>query len=398
MANQGRNRPFGAFNPFANDRLNRNPPIQPQPEQAPTYGPNPFNRANRPTRPAGINPPFVFNQEPREPRWDLRRDGQWGLNINPQRPNRVTAYNADQEYVRFQAHALGLPQAPPQGPGVAPPPVNDAVPPPPPQPAQPAQPVPQGPGLAPPPAPPAQPAPEGDAQPGQNQGPPPVIPLGRHGNAGTGRELSVPPLIAIHNLGRDLLGYMRTVVAAIAGSIGAVTVAVIEVGGPLLHFATRWAIFLFFAAFAIWASIPTVLRVLVAVHKTVAVLLAALLELLAWALDVRIKWPRSALVSYTLRPEYTSRAVTGMAFLEPGVCPVGGSIRGPPYGATALSSADITMFTLPFPLSLPQVSTVCTILWSLLVAVVSTAIWALGAALAIDLHIFPAEDEGDRDE
>lgn len=224
-----------------------------------------------------------------------------------------------------------------------------------------------------------------------------MIRLGRNGTAGTGRELNVPPLIAIYNVGRDLLGYVRTVVAAIAGFIDAVVVGVMEVGGPLVHFATMWAVFLFFAAVAVWASIPTVLRVLVAVHKTFAVLLAALLELLAWALDVRIKWPRSALVSYTLRPEYTSRAVTGMAFLEPGVCPVGDGIRGPPYGATALSSADFTMFTLPFPLSLPAVRTVGTIVWSLLVAVVSTALWALGAALAIDLDITNSEEEGDLD-
>ncbi|KAI7774679.1 hypothetical protein LA080_007986 [Diaporthe eres] len=340
MANPGRNRPFGAFNPFANDRLNQNPQVPRQPEQGPTYGPNPFNRAdraNRPNRPARINPPFVFNQQPREPRWDLRRDGQWNINAQ-QRPNRATAYDADQEYVRFQARALGLPQAPPQEPDVAPPPVNGAPPPPPPaqpaqpaRPARPARPVPlapqprRGPGVVPsppappPPPPPAAPAPEGGEQPNQNQRvDPPVILLGRNGNAGTGRELAVPPLIAIYNLGQDLLGHVRAVAAAVEGFINAVMLAVMEMAGPLVHFATRWAIFLFFAALAFWTSIPTILRVLVAVHRAFAMFLVALLEVLAWAFNVSIKWPRAAVVGYTLRPEYMSRAVTGMAFLEPG--------------------------------------------------------------------------------
>ncbi|KAG6360642.1 hypothetical protein INS49_011707 [Diaporthe citri] len=301
MANPGQNRPFGNFNPFANDRLNNNPPIPPQPEQAPTYGPNPFNRANRANRanrPAGINPPFVFNQQPREPRWNLRRDGQWGLNINVQRrPNRATAYEADQDqhsqrhrhnqYHRHHRCREDLASSPPTG--------NGAVPP-----------------------PPAAPAPAGREQPGQNQGAErPVILLGRNGNAGTARELNVPPLIAIYNLGGDLLGYVRSVVAAVAGFINAVVLAVVEVAGPLVQLATRWAIFLFLAALAVWTSLPTVLRAL-AVHRAFAVFLVALLEVLAWAFDVSIKWPRAALVSYTLRPEYMSRAVTGMAFLEPG--------------------------------------------------------------------------------
>lgn len=218
-----------------------------------------------------------------------------------------------------------------------------------------------------------------------------MILLGRRGNAGTGRELNVPPLVAIHNLGRELRGSVRAVAAAVEGFVNAALLAVVEVSGPLVHFATRWGIFLSLAALAFWASIPTILRVLVAVHSAVAEFLVALLEVLAWVFGVSIKWPRAALVSYTLRPEVTSRAVTGMAFLEPGVCPVGGGIRGPPYGATALSSAD--MFALPFPLSLPPIRTVWTILWSLLIALVSAVLWALGAAFAIDMEIYPSEDD-----
>lgn len=219
---------------------------------------------------------------------------------------------------------------------------------------------------------------------------PPVIPLGRRGNAGTGRDLDVPPLIAIRNLGRELLGYMHTVAAAIEGSVDAVLVAVVEVAGPLGHFASQWVAFLFF----VWASLPTVARGLVAVHRTVVVWLVTLLEVLAWAFGVNIKWPRSAIVGYTLRPEYISRAVTGMAFLEPGVHPVGHGIRGPPYGATALSDVDINMFnTLPYPLSLPPIRMAWTISWGLLVALVCTVISAAAAALAIDLEIFPSEDD-----
>lgn len=216
-----------------------------------------------------------------------------------------------------------------------------------------------------------------------------MILLGRNGNAGTGRELNVPPLIAIYNLGRDLLGHVRAAVAAVTGFTNAVVLAVMEVAGPLAHFAAQWALFLFLAAIAFWTCIPTILRVLVAVHRAFAAFLVALLEVFAWAFNVSIKWPRATLVSYTLRPEYMSRAVTGMAFLEPGVCPVGDGIRGPPYGATALSSADINMSTLPFPLSLPTIRTVWTILWGLLTALVSAVIWALGAALAIDLGTAP---------
>lgn len=224
-----------------------------------------------------------------------------------------------------------------------------------------------------------------------------MIRLGRRGNAGTGREVSVPPLIAIYNLGRYLLGYVRAAVEAVEGVIHSIMLTVIEVAGPLVNFAAQWAIFFFFAAIAVWASMPTVLRVLIAVHKTIAALLVALLEVLAWVFGVSISWPKQALLGYTLRPEYTSRAVTGMAFLGEGVCPVEGGLQGPPYGATALSSADIT-FTLPFPLSLPPVRTVWTIFWSLLIALVSAALWALGAALAIDLEIFPSEeDEGDQE-
>lgn len=221
-----------------------------------------------------------------------------------------------------------------------------------------------------------------------------MILLGRNGNAGTGRELTVPPLIAIYNLGQDLHGHVHTVVAAVEGFVNAVLAAVVDLAGPLVHFATRWAVFLFFAAFALWASIPTILRVLVAVHRAFAMFLVALLEALAWAFNVSIKWPRANVVGYTLRPEYMSRAVTGMAFLEPVVCPVGDGIRGPPYGATALFSAD-TMFTWPFPLSLPPIRTVWTIFWSLywslLIAIVSAVLWVLGAALAMDLRLFPSE-------
>lgn len=221
-----------------------------------------------------------------------------------------------------------------------------------------------------------------------------MIPLGRNGNAGTGRDLDVPPLIAIRNLGRELLGYLHTVAAAVEGSVDAVLVAVVEVAGPLGHFASQWAAFLFFAGVAVWASLPTVARGLVAVHRTVVVWLVTLLEVLAWAFGVDIKWPRSVIVGYTLRPEYISRAVTGMAFLEPGVCPVGYGIRGPPYGATALSDVDINMFnTLPYPLSLPPIRMAWTISWGLLVALVCTVISAAAAALAIDLEIFPSEDD-----
>lgn len=350
MATPGRNRPFGAFNPFADN------------------APNPFNRANRPT---GTNP--------------------------QRRPHRATPHEADQEYARFQARAFGLPQAQPQEPA-APQPANGVIPPvPPAQPPQPgpaAPPAPRGPGAVPPPgngAPQAPPAPAQAAN-------PPVILLGRNGNAGTGRELDVPPLIAIRNLGQELLGYVRTVAVAVEGSVSAVLVAVIGVAGPLLHFATQWAAFLFFAGVAVWASLPTVARALVAVHRTVVVWLATLLEVLAWALGVSIKWPRSALVSYTLRPEYISRAVTGMDFLEPGVCPAGGGIRGPPYGATALSDADMNMFAMPFPLSLPPIRMAWTVSWGLLVALVCTVIWAAAAALAIDLEIFPSEDDNGRNE
>lgn len=86
--------------------------------------------------------------------------------------------------------------------------------------------------------------------------------------------------------------------------------------------------------------------------RCVAVLLASLLEALDWAFGLNIQWPRGSLISYMLRPEYTSRAVTGMAYtLEPGVCPIGDGIRGPPYGSSALSSTD---FMLPFPSACPQ--------------------------------------------
>lgn len=385
MANPVLDRLFGAFNPLANDRPNGNPAIPPQPQQPPTFGPNPFNRPNRP---AGANPPFVFNPQPREPpRWNLRRDGQWGLNVNPARqPNRVAAYDADEEYVRFQARAFGVPQEPPQeppqGPGVAPQPVNGAAPPPPPPAPAPAPPPPQ--------APPAQ---EGGAQPVQNQAAgPPVILLGRRGNAGTGREVEVAPMVALQNLGRDLLSYLSAAAVAVVGFISTALLAVYEVARPLTHFAARWAIFFILAAVTTWASMPTVLRVLLTVHRAVAVLLSTLVEVLIWAFNLNVRWPRAgSLVGYTLRPEYASRAVTGMAFLETGVCPIGGGIQGPPYGATALSSADLTPFSLPYPFSLPPIRFVWTVLWSLLIALVSAVSWAAGAALAIDLQVFPSE-------
>lgn len=381
MANPGPNRPFGTFNLYANDRLNRNPPAA-QPEQPPTFGLNPFGQVNRANRAAGANPPFVFNPEPRRPGWNLRIDGQWGLNMNLQnRPNRAAVYEADQEYARFQARAFGLPQAPPQD-VVAPPQVNGGIPPPPPPPAAPAAPA----------------APEGGQQPEQNQAAdPPVILLGRNGNAGTGHQQDVPPLIAIHNLGRELLGHALTVLAGAAGFISAVVLTVVRVARPLGHFAAQWAVFLIFAALATWASIPTVLRFLVAVHRMIVVLLATLLELLSWALNLSIKWPQGTVVGYTLRPEYLSRAVTGMPFLEPGVCPVGDAIRGPPYGATALSWADLTKFTLPYPLSLSPIRAVWTIVWSLLIAVVSVTLCAMGAALVADLETPPNED-GDEEQ
>ncbi|KAK7722117.1 hypothetical protein SLS63_009259 [Diaporthe eres] len=127
--------------------------------------------------------------------------------------------------------------------------------------------------------------------PNQNQrAEPPVILLGRNGNAGTGRELTVPPLIAIYNLGQDLLGHVRAVAAAVEGFVNAVLLTATEMAAPLVHFATRWAIFLFFAALACWASIPTILRVLVAVHKAFATFLVALLEVLAWAFNHSGPW------------------------------------------------------------------------------------------------------------
>ena len=387
MANPGQDRPFGAFNPFANDRLNGNPAILPQPERAPTYGRNPFNRANRP---AGANPPFVFNPETREPpRWNVRRDGQWGLNVNPpRRPNRAAAYEADQEYVRFQARAFGLPQEPPQELRVAPPPPgNGAAPPPLPPPA---------PAPAPAPAPPqAPPAPDGGEQRDQNQAAdPPGILLGRRGNAGTGRELEVAPMVALQDLGRDLLRYLCAAAVVVVGFISTALLAVYEVARPLAHFAARWAIFLILVAVTTWASMPTVLRVLLTVHRAVTVVLSTLVEVLIWAFNLNIRWSRpGSLVGYTLRPEHTSRAVTGMAFLEPGVCPAGGGIQGPPYGATVLFSADLAHFTLLYPFSLPPIRFVWTVLWSLLIALVSAVLWAAGAALAIDLEVFPSEDD-----
>jgi len=383
MAYLGRDGRFDPFNPLNNQR-HRNPPTRAEPEQPPTLGPNPFARINRANRLAGTNPPFVFNPRPQRPRWNFGADGQWGLNMNTQRrPIRAAAYDADQGYARFQARAFGLPQARPAPapvappvpdvPGVAPPPVDGAAP------------------LVPPPAP------EGGAQPDQTQAAdPPVILLGPSGNAGTGRELDVPPAIILYNLGRDLLGYVRAMGTAVAGFISSIWLAVTEVAGPLLHFVTQWAIFLISVAFTVWASIPIVVRTLVAAHRYVAMLLASLLEALGWAFGLNIQWPRGNAVSYTLRPEYTSRAVTDMAYmLEPGVCPIGDGIRGPPYGASALSSTD---FMLPYPFSLPPIRIVWTTLWTLLMAPVAAVVWALAAALAIDLQIWPDEDDDRHDQ
>lgn len=265
---------------------------------------------------------------------------------NQARPIRGVAYNADLEYARFQARALGLPPTPVRRPGVAPPPAGGA---------------------------------------------PPVVPLGRTGNAGTGRELNVPPAIRLYQLGRDMAGHVRAVINAVAGLFRAVWQAINDVAVPLLQFAMQWAIFLTCVAFAAWATIPVVLRTLVAAHRYVAVLLTSILEALDWAFGLDIQWPRGSLVSYTLRPEYTSKAVTGMAYaLEPGVCPVGDTIPGPPYGASALSSTD---FMLPYPFTLPPIRIVWTILWTLLVAPICALVWTLAAALAIDLQISPSEDD-----
>lgn len=215
-----------------------------------------------------------------------------------------------------------------------------------------------------------------------------MILLGRNGNAGTGRELNVPPAILLYNFGQIMLGFVRVVGTAVVGFIYATSLAVTEVTGPLLHFATQWAVFLICVAFAVWASIPTVVRTLVAAHKCVVLLLASLLEALGWAFGLNIQWPRGSLVSYTLRPEYAIRAVTGLGYtLEPGVCPVG---DGPPYGGSALSSTD---FMLPYPFSMPPIRTVWTILWTLLMAPVVALVWALAAALAIDLQVSPSEDD-----
>lgn len=369
-----------SFNPLNNPRRNPNPQVPAEPERPPTFGPNPFgraNRANRANRARGTNPPFTFAPEPRQSSWRFRGDGRWELNMNDQpRPIRGVAYNADLEYARFQARALGLPPPAERGPAAVPPSAGGAPPPPPPPP--------------PPPAPGAGAPPVEDEAAG-----PPVVPLGRTGNAGTGRELNVPPAIRLYHLGRDLLGHVRAVINAVAGFICAIWHAINDVAGPLLHFAMQWAIFLICVAFAAWATIPAVLRTLVAAHRYVAMFFTSILEVLDWAFGLDIQWPRGSLVSYTLRPEYTSRAVTGMAYaLQPGVCPVGDSIRGPPYGASALSSTD---FTLPYPFSLPPIRIVWAILWTLLVAPVCALVCTLAAALAIDLQVWPSEDD-DRDQ
>ncbi|KAG8160122.1 hypothetical protein KVR01_009658 [Diaporthe batatas] len=271
---------------------------------------------------------------------------------NQPRLIRGVAYNADLEYARFQARTMGLPPRPERRPGVVPspaPPVEDEA------------------------------------------AAPPVISLGRNGTAGTGREINVPPAIRLYHLGRDLLGHVLTVLGAVAGFISAIWQAMSDVAGPLLHFATQWAIFLIFVAFAAWATIPAVLRTLVAAHRYVAVFFTSILEALGWAFGLDIQWPLGTLISYTLRPEYTSRAVTGMAYaLEPGVCPVGDTIRGPPYGAAALSSTD---FMLPYPFSLPPIRIVWNILWALLVAPICALVWSLAAALAFDLQVSSSEDD-----
>ncbi|POS73041.1 hypothetical protein DHEL01_v208569 [Diaporthe helianthi] len=290
---------------------------------------------------------------------------------NQPRPTRGVAYNVDLEYARFQARASGLPPAPERGYGVMPePPAH----------------------RAPPRAPPPARVPLEDPVVG-----PQVISLGRTGNAGTGRELNVPPAIRLYHLGRDLLGHVRAVIDAVAGFINAIWQALDDVAGPLLHFAMQWVIFLACVAFAAWATIPVVLRALVAVHRFVALFFTSILEALNWAFGLAIQWPRGSLVSYTLRPEYMSRAVTGMAYaLGPDVCPVGAdTTRGPPYGASALSSTD---FLLPYPFSLPPIRIVWTVLWTLLVAPICALVWTLAAALAIDLQIWPGEGDDDLDE
>jgi hypothetical protein len=91
--------------------------------------------------------------------------------------------------------------------------------------------------------------------------------------------------------------------------------AAIQVTGPLLHFAMQWTAFLVCAAFAVWAMVPTVVSTIVAAHRFVAVLPDSLLEARGWAFGLDMQWPRGSLISYTLCPGYTSRAVAWLIAL-----------------------------------------------------------------------------------
>lgn len=352
-----------AFNPFADVRPGRNPPA-PQPPRPFGFGPNPFNQANRAERFAdrgepGINPPFVFNPEPRGPAWNLRGNGQWGMNFAPRVPNRAAAYPEDRAYMQFQARAFGLPApAPAPIPGPAPP--------------------------APPAAPPAAPAPPPPAAEGQGQqAAAPEMPLGRNENAGTGGDIEVPPLLVCFNEWRALANMVCTALAELVVPTRAIARAACGLAMPLANFVVQWVVFFFVVTLALQVSLPALIRVVDGMSRRVILLLPRdLLDVSAWLFKLGIGMPRkSTSATYVLRRVWISRAVTGLPYGASSAVGSRESIPGPPYGSTALTSG----FSLLYSLSLDPTSIIWSVFLTLVIAPAVALFCAVVAGILLGL-------------
>ncbi|KAL1854893.1 hypothetical protein Daus18300_011311 [Diaporthe australafricana] len=379
MAFPRQNEPFGAFNPFDDVRPDRNAPA-PQPPRPFNFGPNRFNQANRAERFAngrapGINPPFVFNPQPRGPAWNARGNGQWGMNTAPPMPNRTAAYPEDRAYMRFQARALRQPPAVPAPPPAAPAPMPPAAPPAPPAippvvpPAPPAAP-PAAPAPIPPVAPPAPPAPPlaplAPAAAGQGQqAAGREMYLGRTGNAGTGRNLDVPPLLVYFNEWRALINLVRTALVELVARTRAIVWATCGLILSLVNFVVRWVIFLFVVTLALRVCLPLLMCVL-----------DGMMNVPVWLFNSG-PTATTECVTYVLGKVWIGRAVTGLPYGASSAVRPGESIPGPPYGSTAVTSG----FSLLYSLSLDPI----TLIWSVLLTLVIAPVFALFCAVLIGI-------------
>ncbi|KAJ0125480.1 hypothetical protein J7T55_006828 [Diaporthe amygdali] len=431
MENPRQYQPFGGFNRFVNVRLNRDPPAHPQPGQHPGFGPNPFNQENRPNRlnqRVYINPPLIFDAEPRHQRVNINpplifdaEPRHQRVNINPPpifdaeprqhrgNINPLPIFDVEPRHRRYHEFQLQALRQPP----VAPPPQRqeqqqqdqqqqdqqqqdqqqqdqqqqDQQ-----QQEQQQQQQQQHDQQQ-----------QGQQQQGQDQQEQeqqeqeqqdegqepeaPVIRLGRHGNAGAARTLREPPMIVLLDLTKALISLLRAAAAGLGGAIDKVARAVLAAALPLVDFVTRWVLFLFVVLLALRVGIPVLVRGLTALQKGIAAVLEALVEVASWVFNLDISWPwRSPVFGYTLREEYMSRAVTGMPYRE-GAFAAGDSIPGPPYGATAWSSVGAAWLDLPYSVVSIPFRILWSLLWNLLILPVFAVFWALIVGLALDLGL-----------